>query len=143
MTKIARIIGLTMLLSLVAIVAACGGGAATSPDIQEFATKKVGDKLNISISNAKGKLQNGQQDLMLNFTDAAGKPVDITAATLNFNMPAMGTMAEMNDPATLSTTGTAGQFKGKVNIEMAGEWIAQISYEGAETGKTTINTTAQ
>ena len=54
----------------------------------------------------------------------------------------MGSMAEMNDAASLSTTSTAGQFKGKVKVEMAGDWIAQISYEGQETGKTTMKVTA-
>jgi hypothetical protein len=52
-------------------------------------------------------------------------------------------MAEMNDAAELTTTGTPGQFKGNLNIQMAGDWTAQISYEGAESGKTTISTKAQ
>ena len=36
----------------------------------------------------------------------------------------------MNDAATLTTTGTPGVYKGKIEIEMAGEWQAQITYEG-------------
>jgi len=46
-------------------------------------------------------------------------------------MPAMGSMSAMNSSATLTTTGTPGVYSGKVNIEMAGEWQAQITYEGA------------
>ncbi|NNE67566.1 MAG: hypothetical protein HKN33_13460, partial [Pyrinomonadaceae bacterium] len=60
----------------------------------------------------------------------------------NFNMPAMGTMAEMNAATNLSTTSTPGEFKGSVDISMAGDWIAQITYEGDQTGKTTISVTA-
>ncbi len=143
MTKTTKIIGLTILLSLVAIAAACGGvGTATGSDMKKIAEKKVNDKLTVTLYNAEGKLQSGQQDILLAFTDGAGNPVDINAASLNFNMPAMGSMAEMNNSANLSTTGTPGQFKGKLDVEMAGDWTAQVSYEGAETGKTTISTTA-
>ena len=43
----------------------------------------------------------------------------------------MGGMGAMNNAATLKTTGTPGVYSGKVEIEMAGEWQAQITYEGA------------
>jgi len=143
MTK-TKIIGLAILISLVALTVGCGGGAGTATEtgMKKIMDQKVNDQLTVTLSNAEGKLKNGEQDLMLAFTDGSGKPVEIKAASLNFNMPAMGSMAEMNDPATLSTTGTPGQFKGKVKIEMAGDWIAQISYEGKESGKTTMKMTA-
>lgn len=135
-----KLFGLLALFSLIAFAAACGG--ASSGDMKKIADKKIGNDLVVTISNADGKLKNGTQDIMLTFTDGAGKPVEIKAASLNFNMPAMGSMAEMNDAAQLNTTSTPGQFKGKVNIQMAGDWTAQISYEGAQTGKTTIPMTA-
>lgn len=142
MNKTIKNLGLTILLSLTAIAAACSG-AATGSDMKEIATKKISDKLSVSLLSANGKLKNGQQEIMLAFTDGAGKPVDINAATLNFNMPAMGSMAEMNNAAELTTTGTPGQFKGKLNVEMAGDWTAQVSYDGAEKGSTTISTKAE
>ena len=49
---------------------------------------------------------------------------------LIFHMPGMGSMAEMNDQATFTTTDTPGVYRGRANIEMAGEWQAQIAYEG-------------
>ena len=143
MNKTIKIIGITILLSLVAIATACGGaGTAMGGDMKEIATKKVNDKLTVKLLSDDGKLKNGPQEMMLAFTDGSGNPIDIKAATLNFNMPAMGSMAEMNNPAQLTTTETPGQFKGKLNIEMPGDWIAQISYEGVESGKTTISTNA-
>ncbi len=142
MNKTKKVIGLTILLSLIAMATACSG-VATSSDMKEITAKKVNDKLTVTLLSADGKLKNGQQEIMLAFTDGAGKPVDINAARLNFNMPAMGSMAEMNNAAELTTTGTPGQFKGKIDVEMAGDWTAQISYDGAETGKTTISTKAQ
>ncbi|MGI8544059.1 MAG: FixH family protein [Aridibacter sp.] len=144
MNKTIKIIGLTILLSLVAIAAACdSAGTATGSDMTKIVDKKINDNLTVTLLSDDGKLKSGQQEIMLAFTDGAGKPVDINAATLNFNMPAMGSMAEMNNAAELTTTGTPGQFKGKLNVEMAGDWTAQISYDGAENGKTTISTKAQ
>ena len=144
MNKTIKTIASIGIFSLIALAMACGGaGTATSGDMKKIMDKKVDDKVTVTLSNAEGALKNGKQDLILAFTDGAGKPVEIKAATLNFNMPAMGSMAEMNNSTTLITTDTAGQFKGSVNIEMAGEWIAQISYEGAETGKTTMTMTAK
>ena len=59
-------------------------------------------------------------------------------------MPAMGTMAVMNNAATLTTTGTPGIYSGNVDLEMAGEWQAQISYQGpAGNGKANLPVTAQ
>ncbi len=124
----------------VAFAAACGGGGSSMATVAE---KKVSDGLTVKISSADGKLKNGAQDIMLSFTDGENKPVEITAATLSFKMPAMGSMMEMNNAANLTTTSTPGEFSGKVDLEMAGDWQAQISYEGKETGKTMIPVTAQ
>jgi hypothetical protein len=89
-------------------------------------------------------LRNGDQELTVTFKDASGKAVDVGSASLNFHMPAMGTMPVMNDPATLTTTSTPGVYSGKVKLEMAGEWQAQIAYEGpAGSGKGSFPVTAQ
>jgi hypothetical protein len=59
-------------------------------------------------------------------------------------MPAMGSMPVMNNAATFTTTNTPGVYRGKVDIEMAGEWQSQISYEGpAGKGKFTLPVTVQ
>jgi nitrogen fixation protein FixH len=138
--KKTSIITTILVLLIGLLLAACGGGAVSG--MKKLADQKVNDNLTITLSSADGKLKYGDQELLLSFTDGTGKPVEIAAASLNFHMPAMGSMAEMNDTATLNTTATAGEFKGNVNIQMAGEWIAQISYEGKETGKTTMKVTA-
>ena len=145
MNKIIKIIVISGIFSLIALAAACGGGNSASSNgdaMKEVESKKVSDALTVRLLTNDGKFYNGQQEMMLSFVDGSGNPVDIKAATLNFNMPAMGPMAEMNNPAQLTTTDTAGQFKGDLNLEMAGDWTAQIAYEGAETGKTTIATKA-
>jgi len=141
--KYRSIIAITLGLAIVVFAAACGGtGTSTTAGMKPVTEKKVNDNLTVVLSNPEGKLKNGEQELLLSFKDGSGKPVEINAAVLNFKMPAMGSMSEMNDPAVLTTTSTPGEFKGKVNLQMAGEWQAQISYEGKETGKMTMTVTA-
>ena len=102
------------------------------------------DSLTATLSNGTGQLKQGDQEVTLAFTDASGKPVDVGAVSLNFHMPAMGAMAAMNDAVTFTTTDTPGVYRGKVNIGMAGEWQAQLAYEGpAGKGKTTFSVTAR
>jgi len=132
----------SVLIFAVGVIAAACGGSGAGSGMTKVADQRVGNNLTVTLSAYGGKLKQGDQDLMLSFTDGSGKAVEVSAASLNFNMPAMGSMAEMNDSVTLSTTSTAGEFSGKVNLQMAGEWIAQISYEGKETGKTTMKVTA-
>lgn len=135
MRKTFFIIGSVTLLSVIVLIAACGSGdTATTPSNpipgKTIATGPAGNNLTATISNADGSLKKGQQEFTLTFTDASGKPVDVGSVALNYRMAAMGSMAEMNNGATFTTTGTPGVYKGKADIEMAGAWQAQITYEG-------------
>ena len=106
-------------------------------------TATVGN-LTATLSNSTGQLKQGDQEVMLDFTDSSGKPVDVGAVSLNFHMAQMGPMSEMNNTTSFTTTGTPGVYRGKVNIEVAGEWQGQLAYEGpAGSGKTTITATAR
>src|SRR5918997_4365107 len=132
---IATIGALTLLVTL----AACGGGAGD----KEIKSGKVGN-MTVTLANSDGVLRNGDQELTVTFKDASGKPVDVGSASLNFHMPAMGAMPVMNHPATPTTTQTPGVYRGKVKLQMAGEWQAQVAYEGpAGTGKGAFPVTAQ
>lgn len=143
MRKTKTFIGLAMLFSLVVLAAACSGGSSNGQK-QIIKSVPIGNNLTVALSSDTGKLTNGEQELTLAFTDASGKAVDVGAASLNFHMPGMGSMAAMNDAATLTTTATPGVYRGKVKIEMPGEWQAQIAYEGAAgNGKTSFPVTAQ
>lgn len=125
------------------VVAACTKSTTTVSTGKPIATTTV-NNLTATLSNSTGQLKQGQQDVTLAFTDSSGKPVDVGAVSLNFHMPAMGGMAAMNDAVTLTTTATPGVYSGKVNIGMAGEWQAQLAYEGpAGTGKATFSVTAR
>lgn len=135
-------------LSFACLVLAISLAAAACASMENPAASKViksapAGNLTATLSNETGRLKVGEQDILLSFTDSAGKGVETSAASLNFYMPAMGSMGVMNDGAVLTTTRTPGVFKGKVKIETAGEWQTQISYEGAAgSGKTSIPVTA-
>ena len=134
-----KLIATAAALALLALAAACGGGAGE----KEIKSGKVG-ALTVVLANSDGVLRHGEQELTVTFRDASGKGVDVGSASLNFYMPAMGTMAAMNDAATLTTTSTPGVYRAKVNLQMGGEWQAQIAYEGpAGAGKGSFAVTAQ
>jgi YtkA-like len=102
------------------------------------------NNLMVTLATDDGVIKRGDEEFTLAFADASGKAVDVGAVSLNFFMPAMGSMSAMNDPATLTTTGTPGVYRGKAKIETAGEWQLQIVYEGAAgKGKTSFPVTAQ
>lgn len=139
MSKIALIFSLVI---FTVFAAACGSTADTAGKTIKSGT--AGNNLTATLANAEGVLRDGKNEFTLTFTDASGKPVDVGAVAVNFHMPAMGTMPVMNDAATLTTSATPGVYKGTVNLQMAGEWQTQISYEGAAgKGKANLPIVAQ
>ena len=131
MRKTILFISSITLFSAIVFIAACGSGPSTAPSGKTIATGPAGNTLTATIANTEGSLRKGSQEFTLTFTDASGKPVNVGAVAFNNHMGAMGSMGAMNNAATLTTTGTPGVYRGKVEIEMAGEWQAQITYEGA------------
>jgi hypothetical protein len=131
---------------VVVIAAACGSKTESNPSVPTGKVIKTGvlENLTWTLSNDSGVLKRGNQELTISFTDASGTPVDVGAVSLNFHMPQMGSMAAMTDSVTFTTTNTPGVYRGKLNIEVGGEWQAQLAYEGAAgKGKTTFSVTAQ
>lgn len=123
---------------------ACGTASNSASAGKPIKSGPAGNNLTATISNGDGVLRKGMQSFTVSFADASGKPVDVGAVSLNFFMPAMGSMSAMNAPTTFTTTGTPGVYSGKADIEMTGEWQAQITYEGpAGKGKATLPITAQ
>lgn len=134
-----------LITAAVLVSAACNTGDGTAaPTGKVIKSGPAGNNLTVSLSSADGTIRKGKQDFSLAFADSSGKPVEVGAVSLNFFMPAMGSMSAMNNPATFTTTSTPGAYRGQANIEMTGEWQAQINYEGpAGKGKATLPVTAQ
>ena len=131
---------------VVVIAAACASKTETDGSVPTGKVIKAipVENLTATLSNGTGQLKKGRQEVTLAFTDGAGKAIDVGAVSLGFHMPQMGSMAAMTDSVTFTTTNTPGVYRGKVNIEVGGEWQAQLAYEGpAGKGKTTFSVTAQ
>ena len=125
-------------------VLACGSGAGTANTGKAIKSGPASNNLTVTLGNADGVLKKGKQTFTLTFADASGKSVDVGSASLNFFMPAMGSMAAMNNAATLTTTGTPGVYSASADIEMSGEWQAQVKYDGpAGKGSASLPVTAQ
>ena len=140
------VIGIVLAIVAAVFIAACGSKTEPGAKLPTGKTIKAIPlgSLTATLSNDSGQLKQGNQQFMVTFTDSSGKPVDVGAVSLNFHMAQMGTMAAMNDQTTFTTTETPGVYRGKASIEMAGEWQAQLAYEGpAGSGKTTFTVTVQ
>ena len=130
------------LISLAVVVAACGSKTADAGKVIKSAP--AGNNLSVALETSDGVLKHGKSEFILTFSDSAGQPLDVGAVALTFHMPQMGTMAEMNDTATFTTTETLGVYRGKANIEVAGEWQVRITYDGPKgRGQATFPVTAQ
>ena len=114
-------------LALLSAAAACGAGGGAGA--KEIKSGRVGG-LTVTLANSDGVLRHGEQSLTVSFKDQSGQTVDVGSASLNFYMPAMGTMPAMNDAATLTTTSTPGVYSARVNLQMSGDWQAQVAFEG-------------
>jgi hypothetical protein len=131
------------LFAVLTFMAACGSKTSSVDTGKVIKSAPIGT-LTVTLSNSSGQIKHGGDEFFITFTDSSGKPVDVGAAALTFHMPQMASMAAMNDPATLTTTNTPGVYRAKANIETAGEWQAQVSYEGpAGKGQTSFSITAQ
>ena len=135
-----------ILISIALAAAACGSGnGSTATDTgKTIKSATSGNNLTVTLSNKEGVLKSGDNEFLLTFKDASGKPVEVSAVALKFYMPAMGTMPAMTDAAEFTTTGQPGVCRGKVKLEAAGEWQVQVSYEGQTgNGKTSFSVSAQ
>jgi hypothetical protein len=131
------------LLALLVLVAACGSKKSSIDTGKVIKSAPIGN-LTVTLSSPSGQIKHGGDEFFITLKDSSGKPVDVGAAALTFHMPQMGSMAQMNDHATLTTTDTPGVYRAKAEIEMAGEWQAQVSFEGpAGKGQTSFSVTAQ
>jgi hypothetical protein len=138
-----KLIFIAALFTISAFTFACSSGGNSGTGGKTVKSGTV-NNLTVTLATPDGTIKNGANDFTLTFADASGRPVDVGAVSVNFFMPAMGTMAAMNDAATLTTSGTPGIYNGKVKLQMGGEWQVQIAYEGAAgKGKTSFPITAQ
>ena len=133
-----------VVIGLAVLLVACSSSQQGGSSGKAIKSVPAANGLTVSLATSDGVLRHGNSQFTLTFADASGKPVDVGAVALTFHMPQMGTMAEMNDHATFTTTATPGVYNGKVQIQIAGEWQTKITYEGAAgRGQATFPITVQ
>ena len=125
MKKLGIVLGL---IGLAVFIAACA--SKTNDAGKVIKSAPAGNNLTVALATSDGALKHGNSEFTLTFSDSSGKPVDVGAVALTFHMPQMGSMAEMDNTATFTTTETPGVYRGKANIEVAGEWQVRITYDG-------------
>src|SRR4026208_651609 len=103
-----RFVIASSLIGLVIFIAACG--SKTGDAGKSIKSAPAGNNLTVALATSDGVLKHGNSEFTLTFSDAAGKPVDVGAVALTFDMPQMGTMAEMNETAAFTTTETPGVY---------------------------------
>ena len=134
---------LLTLIGVAALFLACGSARETAPG-KAIKSTTAGNGLTVSLATPDGVLKHGNSEFTLTFADASGKPVDVGAVGLTFHMPQMGTMPEMNNVASFTTTATPGIYDGRAPLEVAGEWLVKITYEGPKgRGQASFSVTAQ
>jgi len=85
--------------------------------------------LKVNLYRAEGPLGLSENDVLIEFRDAASDaPADVGAVkfALDMNMPGMA----MHSGGTVSPGGGPGLYRLKVKPEMAGDWSAQLQYDG-------------
>jgi len=85
-----------------------------------------------------GQVRNGPSELLIEFRDANDQLVDAGDVKMeaNMNMPGM----QMHEGATVQRSGTPGQYRAKIKPDMAGDWMAKLSFNGPRgSGQTSFN----
>jgi AcrB/AcrD/AcrF family/YtkA-like len=99
-----------------------GPGAAARGEA--LATQSIND-LNLRIF---GDPRRGQSDLLFEFRDSAGNLVNV--GTVRFDMTMSMPGMTMHDSGKIQGTGQPGRYRARISPGMAGDWTANLSYDG-------------
>jgi Cu(I)/Ag(I) efflux system membrane protein CusA/SilA len=92
-----------------------------------FVTQTVND-LTVAFSSRDGEPKTGDNDVLIEFRDSADQPVDVGNVNLTVDMNMPGMVMQGGGPA--QPTGSAGQYRAKIKIDMSGDWNARVSFDG-------------
>jgi Cu(I)/Ag(I) efflux system membrane protein CusA/SilA len=106
-----------------------------------IATQTV-NGLTVTLFNDAGQMINGDNEVSIEFRDASGQLVDVGTVKfdLDMNMPGM----VMHSGSEIVPIGTPGRYRAKIKPDMAGAWIAKLSYQGPHgSGQVSFDTNVQ
>jgi hypothetical protein len=107
-------------------VLACGSASAPLKELQRA---KAG-RLNVVLLSSNDSLKRGTSNFTVEFRDDAGNLVDAGTVNVNATMPMAG-MAPMIGDCNVTPASTKGRYDVATNLNMAGTWRLQISWNGA------------
>ena len=93
-----------------------------------FATRSA-NGLTVNFYHAEGGLKFAANEVTIEFRDAAsGEAVDVGTIKLDLdmNMPNM----VMHSGSSITPAGSPGRYLAKIKPDMAGDWMAQLRYNG-------------
>jgi copper/silver efflux system protein len=102
--------------------------ASTVSSDAPFATGTV-NGVTVNFYHPRGPLTLVENEVLIEFRDAATEaPIDVGTVkfALDMNMPGM----VMHSGSTVSPTGATGRYLAKIRPDMAGDWTAQLNYNG-------------
>jgi hypothetical protein len=103
-----------------------------------FATRTV-NSITVNFYHPEGGLKFAMNEVTIEFRDAvSNEPVDVGTVKfdLDMNMPGM----VMHSGSTIVPTGEPGRYRARIKPDMAGDWTAQLRYEG-QRGQETVSFT--
>src|SRR5947209_2509836 len=106
-----------------------------------FTTQSVND-LTANFIHRQGQLRRGNNEFLIEFRNAQDQLVDVgnVKFDMDMNMPGM----QMHSGGTIERTNTAGRYRAKIKIDMAGDWNAKISFDGPHgKGQSSFSVTAK
>jgi Cu(I)/Ag(I) efflux system membrane protein CusA/SilA len=109
------------------------GGSAprvAAPSLRApFATRTV-NGLTVNLYCREGGPRVAENEIVIEFLETqSGAPADVGTVrfALDMNMPGM----VMHSGSTISPAGATGRYLARIKPDMAGDWTAQLKYEGA------------
>jgi len=106
-----------------------------------FATQSV-NGLTMSLSSPTGEIHEGDNQITIEFRDAAGEPVDAGEVKLDVDMIMPG--MNMHSGGAAVRTDIPGRYVTKANLGMGGDWTGKLSYAGPHgSGQATFTITVK
>jgi Cu(I)/Ag(I) efflux system membrane protein CusA/SilA len=101
--------------------------SAAAPAGKPFA-RQVVNGMTVSLHGARGRLRLADNEVLIEFRDAAGGLVDVGTVKFDLDM-AMPGMA-MHSGSTVRPGDAPGRYQARIKPEMGGDWTAQLHYAG-------------
>ena len=96
---------------------------------QPFATETV-NELTVKLLSHDGQLHQGDNDITIEFRNAAGESVDVGTVKFELNMKMPGMQMHSGGPAERGDA--VGQYCATIKADMAGDWSAKLTFEGPQ-----------